>query len=371
MSDQPARFSSTRAALRTRVLMVGLFLGALLAMSVSWVFALGPESEQVKAEREAQRIVAAREAAFRSPPGSCLTWTKPDASDVSKVSCDKEHLFEVVGAADISDEYGPKAKAPDIEGWRELTEERCGTIAEEYLPKPLDPFGKLTIGVLRPDAKQWAQGDRTLHCGLQWAGPGGGLQKLDKPAAEINQSNVWEPGTCLALVGKTVGDPISCSAKHSYEIIGLVDLAKEFDDFPPPDKQMEWLDPTCSKLAKEYTGGKDLGKDGLILSWDVREKESWEAGSTLVNCKVGAVLPDDSGLAAVRGSVKKSEQPPKDDKSKDGKDKPDADGQDDKAPEEGGSDNQDGGNQDGGSQDSGSQDGSQAPTSESQDPEGG
>lgn len=316
MSDQPVRLRSTRAAVRTRVLMVGLFLGALLALSVSWVFALGPESERVKAEREAQRIVAAREQAFRSPPGSCLTWTKPDASDVSKVSCEKEHLFEVVGAADISDEYGPRAKAPDIDGWRKLTEERCGSIARDYLPKPLDPFGKLTLGVLRPDTEQWARGDRKLHCGLQWVGPGGEMQQLDKPAAEINQSNVWQPGTCLALVGKTVGDPISCSAKHSYEIVGLVDLRDEFDEYPPPDKQMTWLDTTCSKIAKDYTGGKDLAKDGLILSWDVREKESWDAGSTLVNCKVGAVLEDDSGLAPVRGSVKKSEKPPE---TKDGK----------------------------------------------------
>ena len=35
-----------------------------------------------------------------------------------------------------------------------------------------------------------------------------------------------------------------------------------------------------------------------------REQESWDAGSTLVNCKVAAKLPDGSGLAPVTGSLK-------------------------------------------------------------------
>lgn len=325
MSDQPGPDTRARTALRTRVLMAGVFVGALVAMTMSWVFSWGPESERVKAEREAERIVAAREAAFRSPPGSCLTWTAPDAGDVHKVSCEQEHLFEVVGVADLADKYPPRAPLPDLDTWRELTEERCGALVEDYLPKPLDPEGKLTIGVLRPDGKQWAQGERMLHCGLQWVGPGGGLQKLTQPVKEMNQSNVWEPGTCLALTGKTVGDPIPCSEEHSYEIIGLVDLSDEFDEFPPEDKQETWLDTTCSKVAEKYTGGKDLKKEGLILGWDLRSAESWKAGSTLVNCKVGAVLKDRSGLAPVRGSVRKAAEPKKSeaDKPKSGKPEPD------------------------------------------------
>src|SRR5699024_3568466 len=107
---------------------------------------------------------------------------------------------------DISDEYPPGAPPPDNDAWRALTEERCGAVAREYLPTPLDPYGKLTVGVLRPDAQQWDEGERTLHCGLQWVGPGGGLQPLTEPAAEMDQSDVWDLGTCLALSDKTVGD---------------------------------------------------------------------------------------------------------------------------------------------------------------------
>ncbi|PXY32749.1 septum formation family protein [Prauserella muralis] len=313
MSDEPERFPLTRSTLRARVLMVGVFVGALVAMSLSWVFSWGLETPEDRARQAQELAVARREAAFSSPPGSCLTWDKADASDVRKVSCTTEHLFEVVGVVNISDEYPRNARHPDEQTWRTIAQQRCGQSAGEYLKKPLDPFGKLTVGVLRPDRQQWAQGDRKLHCGLQWVAPGGEMQPLTQPAAEINQSNVWEPGTCLGLVGKTVGDPVPCSQEHSYEIIGLVDLAEEFEGFPPPDKQKTWLDRRCSAIAKRYTGGADLGKQGLILSWDVRERPSWKAGSTLVNCKVAATLEDKSGLAPVRGSVHKDAAPPEKD----------------------------------------------------------
>lgn len=338
MSDQPDR-SPNDSALRTRVLMGGAFLGALVAMTLSWVFSWVPESPQLVAQRQAEekaeQVAKAREEAFRSPPGSCLNWTTVDASDVHRVSCDEEHLFEVVGLADLTPEYGPKAPLPEEERtWRELTKEYCGPLVEDYLDGPLDPEGKLTIGVLRPDEKQWTDGDRALHCGLQWVGPGGGLQVLTEPAKDIDQSNVWEPGTCLALVDKSVGDPVSCDSEHSYEIVATVDLSEEFDSYPSEDEQKEWLEPTCAELVEDYTGGKgveELAEDGLILSWDTRSKESWKAGSKLVNCKVGATLEDQSGLAPVQGSVKdsKDKDDKKDDKKEDEKDGAEKDDQGD------------------------------------------
>ncbi|WP_024876611.1 septum formation family protein [Saccharomonospora piscinae] len=361
MSDQPAR-KPTDPALRTRVLMGGAFLGALVAMTLSWLLAWVPESPQVVAQRQAEQkeeqIAQARQEAFRSPPGSCLNWTNPDASDVKRVSCDDEHLFEVVGLADLSSEYGPKARLPDEQTWRELTEQRCGELVEDYLDGPLDPEGKLSIGVLRPDEAQWSGGDRTLHCGLQWAGPGGGLQVLSEPAEDVDQSAVWEPGTCLALVDKSVGDPTTCDSEHSYEIVALVDLADEFDAHPSEDDQMAWLDPTCAEEVEEYTGGrdvKDLADDGLIVSWDIRSEESWEAGSTLVNCKVGAVLEDDSGLAPVRGSVQEgaddADEPQDDGEQQDG-DGGDSGGDQDGGDQgsDGSGDSGDGGDADGGDQ---------------------
>ncbi|SFQ44977.1 Septum formation [Amycolatopsis arida] len=295
---------SARAArtLRTQLLMAGAAVGALGALALSWAFSwhISPEEQKAAAAAEAKRV------AFHSPAGSCLSWTQPDAGDARTVPCTQPHLFEVTGVVDISDQYPPGVPSPDLTLWRQIAEERCGEIGEAYLGKPLDPYGKLTLGVLRPPEEEWVEGDRQLRCGLQWAGPGGGLQTLDAPAAEVDQSNVWEPGTCLALVGKTVGDPVSCAGPHSYEIVATIDLAEEFTEgYPSQDKQMAWLDLRCNEAVEEYSGGMDLAEQELILGWDVREQESWDAGSTKVNCKVGATLPDDSGLAVVHGSIRK------------------------------------------------------------------
>ncbi|WP_106179364.1 septum formation family protein [Prauserella shujinwangii] len=313
MPDRASRFPPARQTLRTRVLMVGVFVGALIALSVNWVFSADVRGTVFGGgiPPEQQERLAAREEAFQSPPGSCVTWTQAGAEDARKVSCEKEHFFEVTGIVDLSDRFPPGAPRPTVDQWRELTEERCVEVAESYLDKPLDPLGKLTVGVLHPDDEQWADGDRKMRCGLQWAAPGGALQPLTAPAAEINQSNVWEVGTCLGLDGKTVGDPVDCAQEHSYEIIGLLDLKKKFPKFPSPDDQHAWLDKQCSAVADKYTGGKNLAKQGLILSWDVREKPSWNAGSTLVNCKVAAKLKDNSGLAPVTGSVAKPKPKPK------------------------------------------------------------
>ncbi|MGH3451894.1 MAG: septum formation family protein, partial [Haloechinothrix sp.] len=140
-----------------------------------------------------------------------------------------------------------------------------------------------------------------------WAGPGGTLQPTSGLVAAQDQSPVWPAGTCLALVGKTVGDPIDCAEPHSYEMIAVVDVSDEFGkEYPSEKEQHAWLDKTCSKLAEEYTGGLDLGKKKLILAWDTRQEESWDAGSYLVNCKVGAKLADGSGLAPVTGSIKEA-----------------------------------------------------------------
>jgi hypothetical protein len=43
---------------------------------------------------------------------------------------------------------------------------------------------------------------------------------------------------------------------------------------------------------------------GLTLFWQTLRLESWRAGSTQVDCRLGAFLPDRSGFAPVTGSVK-------------------------------------------------------------------
>jgi hypothetical protein len=304
MSANPGRFQLPLHALRARLVMAGAFVGALLALALSVMFSWGA-NVQGGAGAGAGHLSQTAVEAFQSPPHTCLSWGQPDGSDAHRVDCAQPHLFEVTSLADLSAEYPPGAPVPSLDLWQQISQARCTDAVEPYLGRPLDPYGRLMVSVLRPTSAQWADGDRQLRCGLQWAGPGGALQPTVGAAQDQNQSNVWDPGTCLALIGKAVGDPISCTQPHSYEIIATLDLKTKFTGgYPSQNDQKTWLDTTCAKAAADYTSGSDLSAKGLILTWDVREQESWDAGSTLVNCKVGAKLPDDSGLASVAGSVK-------------------------------------------------------------------
>jgi hypothetical protein len=304
MPDNAERFRSLLQTLRARLLMAGAVIGALLALTLSVAFS-SSNGVAGGVGGGTDHLSTTALAAFNSPPHTCLTWARPDATDAHTVDCAQPHLFEVSGVVDISAQYPAGAPSPSLDVWQQISQADCADAVKKYLGRPLDPYGRLMVNLLRPTSPQWAAGDRQLRCGLQWTGPGGSPQPTTGAAATQQQSYVWDPGTCLALNGKTVGDPIDCARPHSYEIIATLDLKTKFTtNYPPQDQQKAWLDTQCSQAASDYTGGANLAAKNLILTWDVREQESWDAGSTLVNCKVAAKLPDGSGLAPVQGSVK-------------------------------------------------------------------
>jgi hypothetical protein len=121
---------------------------------------------------------------------------------------------------------------------------------------------------------------------------------------------VHEPGTCFGLVDGDVGDPVPCSGEHAYEVVGIVDLSKTFDpkSYPSESNQLNRLVDLCPQVAQTYTGNADLKKLELSLYPDTMKKESWQAGSYRVNCKVGAREPNGK-LRPVRGSVKADPAP--------------------------------------------------------------
>ncbi|WP_246127356.1 septum formation family protein [Amycolatopsis rhizosphaerae] len=291
--------------LRTRLVMVGGFFGAILALSLSVAFSSGSGitgGGKVEESPEAK-------ASFHSAAGNCLTWKQPDASDIHLVPCAQEHLYEVTGVVNIADKYPAGAPAPTVDQWREIALNKCTDGTEGYLHEKLDPYGRFTVSALRPGNDEWAAGDRDMRCVLQWAAPGGALQPITGPVAGQSQAAVWEPGTCLALAGKTVGNPIACTQPHAYEIVGKLDLKTRFTSgYPAQKDQKTWLDTECNNVVQRYAGGVDLTAQQLTLTWDLREQESWDAGSTLVNCKVGAKLPDNSGLAPITGSIRQAAQ---------------------------------------------------------------
>ncbi|MGH3760811.1 septum formation family protein [Actinophytocola sp.] len=287
--------------MRTRLVMAGAFVGALAVLSMSVLFSW-PVSVSGSADTAADE--AAR--AFDSPSGTCLDWPHDAPQNMRRVPCEQPHTFEVASNVEIGKDYGKDSPPPAEQDWQQIVTDRCTKVGEEYLRKPLDPYGKYTVGALKPTAEQWRDGDRKLRCGLQRVSPSGQrLLSTTGAAAEQDQSNVHEPGTCFGLVNGDVGDPVDCQGVHAYEVVGIVDLSKEFNPktYPAERTQLNRLVDLCPPVATKYTGGTDLKKIQLSLYPDTIKKESWQAGSYRVNCKVGAREPN-GALRPVRGSVK-------------------------------------------------------------------
>ncbi len=234
-------------------------------------------------------------------PGTCLNWARADAADTAVVDCTEPHLFEQAGTVTLADQ----ATVPDDGQWRQLVKERCTPVVTAYLGDKFDRTGRYRVGALKPSAVKWEQGDRGLRCGLQSASRSGALYPTTGRVAESDQSPVHERGTCLAIDGKTVGDPVDCAGPHAVETVGVVDLVEKFPDaFPAVGDQDAFLQTECGKIANEYAGGEKVIADKkLTVYWDNLTEESWKAGTHKVNCNLAALLPDRSGFAPVTGPV--------------------------------------------------------------------
>jgi len=239
-----------------------------------------------------------------SQPGTCLNWSRADAADAQVVDCTKPHLFEQAGSVPLADQ----PTIPNDQQWRQLVKERCSPVVMKYLNNKFDPDGRYRVGALKPSAAKWAQVDRELRCGLQSASQSGALYPMAGKVASSDQSSIQQPGTCLAINGRQIGDPIDCAKPHAVETVGIVDVTKKFPDaFPAVADQDAFLQPQCDKVADTYAGSPDvIAQKKLTVYWDNITQDSWKAGTRKVNCNLGALLPDRSGFAPVTGSVKGS-----------------------------------------------------------------
>ncbi len=292
--------TTRRATTRTRLVMAGAFAGAmaLLALSVlfSWPVPIGGPASSAADEAAA---------AFDSPSGTCLDWPVENPRAMQRLDCAQPHVFEVTSNVEISSEYPASAPPPDEKTWQEIANAKCTAGVAAYLGGKLDPFGKYTVSALKPTDEQWRSGDRKLRCGVHRVTSLGTRLRTTGSAAKQDQSNIHDPGTCLELKENAPGDPADCSTAHAFEIVGTVDLATAFPaEYGSLDAQKTKLAELCGAAASQYSGGADLAAKGLIVTWDTLPEESWAAGSRRVDCKVGALLPDGTGLAPVTGSVR-------------------------------------------------------------------
>ncbi|MBQ0928747.1 septum formation family protein [Saccharopolyspora endophytica] len=302
---QPERTpESRRKPPNAKVVMVAAAIGALLILTVSILLNWPMESGKVGGPAGIGEAPAP-EVVFETRAGECLNWTEPDAADIRKVTCAEPHLFEVTGPYDLK-EFGPTAPFPSTQQWQDVKQQRCIEVSDQYLGGKFDKEGRFTVGAFTPSQEGWADGDRTLHCGLQQPGPSGKLFPITGEASKMDQSNVYPAGRCLGINGTQVWDPVDCGRPHAVELSAVINLAEQFQgDFPSENDQDGYLATKCEELTAAYAGGPTTAKDkGLIVYWDTLSEESWAAGSRQVNCKLSAQLPDGSGLAPVTGSVK-------------------------------------------------------------------
>ena len=237
-----------------------------------------------------------------SQPGTCLSWSRADAADAQVVDCGQPHLFEQSGSVAVTDQ----PTLPDDQQWRQLVKQRCTPVVLKYLNNRFDPDGRYRVGALKPSAAKWTEGDRELRCGLQSASQSGALYPIQGKVADADQASVQQPGTCLAIDGREIGDPVDCAKQHAVETVGIVDVAKKFTSaFPAVADQDAFLQPECDKIADAYAGSPDaITQKKLTVYWDNITQDSWNAGTRKVNCNLAALLPDRSGFAPVTGSVK-------------------------------------------------------------------
>ncbi|MGH3793640.1 MAG: septum formation family protein [Pseudonocardiaceae bacterium] len=292
-----------RATHSTRRIAVGALLGALAALTAVAVYGdLHPGSLVVTSGGPA---ADSGPQPLRAPDHSCLTWRKQDASDARLVSCAQPHLFEVTGMVALKD-LDSQAPFPDPASWQRLVTSRCTERTTQALANRFDPFGRFTVGAIKPSEDSWQHGDRTLRCGVQASGHSGALFATTGNVLSQDQSDVHVAGNCLGNDGKAVGDPVDCAGPHAVEVVGVVDLTNAFPGgYPDETAQDGVLDVECTRLATTFAGGPDVvGKKGLTMFWETLRPESWQAGSRRVDCRLGAFLPDRSGFAPVTGSVK-------------------------------------------------------------------
>ncbi|WJZ01238.1 putative membrane protein [Corynebacterium hansenii] len=246
--------------------------------------------------------------------GDCLTWDIADDGSVSNfvvVGCDEQHRYEVADRVDLRNvdpsigQFGDDSPEPDQDTLLQLRDSVCREPVQKYVNGKLDPKGRFVPSPILPPSKSWADGDRTMLCGLQPTAAGGAPAQVKGRVADLDQATLVEAGQCVALDESGGLQPIDCGEPHLLEAVGKVDLREKFPDrTPTPDEQNEHLSQACVAAAEEYLGGEEnLYQSTLLPFWMSIAPESYDAGTHSVNCWL---MKDNGfgGFSSLAGSAK-------------------------------------------------------------------
>lgn len=243
--------------------------------------------------------------------GSCVNWTpKPDGVNTgfTTVPCAEKHRFEVSAREDLSlyptSEFGEDAKRPDLRRQGQLTAELCDGPTLAYLEGRLDPEGRYQISPILPPASAWAEGDRTMLCGVMVTDAEGRSIETVGLAAETDQSRAFPAETCVR-VDNNIPVEVPCQEDHTWQVTDVVNLGDQFPDvWPDVEKQNTALNERCTEAARGFLGGDDaLYNSTLTPFWTTIQSQSWAAGSRTVNCAL-TFGRQGGGFAVINGDVR-------------------------------------------------------------------
>jgi hypothetical protein len=140
------------------------------------------------------------------------------------------------------------------------------------------------VGAIFPLEDSWAQGDRTVWCGLI-SGDVDGVGATDAWVSftgpvDLSAQFVERPvGQCRAILPSGSTAAVDCTQPHQLEYVGVATLA---DAASYPGN--EAVQAACLSPAEAYAG-RDASYDYGFRGFDDR---SWNAGVRRVNCVVGS-----------------------------------------------------------------------------------
>lgn len=299
--------SSTRRALLLTA------LGGLLIAGVVTALPFGPRGPAVTEDAAPERLAVPAAPSFPdAKPGDCLNWPDNSPDKATVVDCAQDHRFEVADAVDMrtypGSEYGPDAPPPSPARIQQISVEQCEPAVERYLGSRYDPNSRFSISLLWAGDNAWTKSDeRRMLCGLQLPGPANQQVVFQGRVADLDQSKIWPPGTCLGIdpaTNQPTDAPVDCSAPHAMEVTGAVNLAENFPDgLPPEPDQDAFIKETCTALTDAYLAPVQLRDTTLTLIYSTVSLPSWSAGSRQVSCSIGATLGN-GGWATLLNSAK-------------------------------------------------------------------
>jgi hypothetical protein len=283
------RFLGSASARRALLMVLGgLLFGGVIAVLESGADANHPGSYD---HRPGPTTATRADVVLSSAhSGDCLIWPKNAPDQPSFVQCKDPHLFEVAQSVDMRNMQAP-----------------CQQAVQRYLGSYYDPNSKFMVAALWSGAGT-QPGERHLLCGLQLPGPDSQPVPFTGQVAELDQSKVWPPGTCLGVESATnqpTDTPVDCAAPHALEVTGAVNLAEKFSGPPPAEPDQDaFIRDACTRTADAYLSPVGLRTTALALQYSTVSPASWSAGSHQVSCGVGAPLDNNQGWAALTGSAK-------------------------------------------------------------------